>query len=186
MHWFRAVLVAAVIAALIPHPAASSSTLVDTAGESHCVVNVVDQKPDGELVLSSPTCFDTLIAAMDFASDTATTINTETVPEEGSRLASTPNPQPMATFTLGIHYDGYNGTGSSITVVGGSCTGGWWNTGGTWANRISSSYNGCYRLRHYDNPNKTGAWVDTTGVGQTDNLPWIMNNRTESVAYYGS
>lgn len=91
----------------------------------------------------------------------------------------------LSTFTLGTHFEGLNGTGSSISVVGGDCTGGYWNTGLTWANRISSSWNGCYRLRHYDLPNKSGPWVDLVGSG-TKNLPSIMNNKTESVAYLGS
>ncbi len=54
--------------------------------------------------------------------------------------------------TLGVHFDGTNGTGSSISVSGGGCTGGHWNTGGSWANRISSSWNGCYKLRHHNPP----------------------------------
>jgi hypothetical protein len=68
-------------------------------------------------------------------------------------------------------------------VVGGSCSGGYWNTGSTWANRISSSWNGCYRLRHHDGPSKTGTYADTLGPG-THNLPSHMNNKTESVSYW--
>lgn len=90
-----------------------------------------------------------------------------------------------STFTLGVHFDGFNGTGSSISVVGSDCSGGYWNTGTTWANRISSSWNGCYRLRHYDSPYATGAWQDTYGAGSTHNLS-TLNNRAESVAYFGS
>lgn len=50
----------------------------------------------------------------------------------------------------------------------------------------ASPWGGCYRLAHYDYPNKGGDRYDTTGVGQTDNLSAAMNNRTESVAYHGS
>lgn len=95
-------------------------------------------------------------------------------------------PIPAGRFRPGTHFDGYNGSGSSISVQGSSCTGGWWNTPSSWDNRISSSYNGCYRLAHFDSPNKSGDRYDTTGVGQTDNLSAAMSNRTESVAYYGS
>jgi hypothetical protein len=91
----------------------------------------------------------------------------------------------LSSFTLGIHFDGFNGTGSSISVAGSSCTGGWWNTGTTWANRISSSYNGCARLRHYDLANKGGSYQDTYGAGTTDNLS-TMDNRSESVSYHSS
>lgn len=70
--------------------------------------------------------------------------------------------------------------------MGAGCTGGYWNTGLAWANRISSSWNGCYRLRHYDGPNKSGASGDTVGAGSTHNVPAAINNKTESVAYLGS
>jgi len=159
---------------------------VSGSEETHCVVRVVDQKDDGQFVFDSPTCFAQLPAALEFASYGLMT-ELDLAGVSGPGLFAAPDEaRALASFTLGIHFDGYNGTGSSISVVGSSCTGGWWNTGGTWSNRISSSWNGCYRLRHYDYPSKGGTWADTTGVGQTDNLPSFMNNRTESVAYYGS
>lgn len=126
--------------------------------ESHCVVVVVGQEKSGELVTTDPVCLET----------------------EG--LASL---LALATFNLGIHYDGLNGTGSSISVVGASCTGGWWNTPSAWDNRISSSYHGCAALRHYDLPNKGGSVQLTTGIGTIKNLT-TLNNRTESVSYSAS
>ena len=92
----------------------------------------------------------------------------------------------LSTFTLGRHYDGYNGTGSSISVVGSSCTGGYWNTTSSWDNRISSSYNGCARLRHYAYPNKVVPFDDTQGSGTTDNLNSTLNNNAESISYHSS
>jgi len=92
----------------------------------------------------------------------------------------------LASFTLGIHFDGSNGSGSSISIVGTGCSGGWWNTGGSWANRISSSKNGCYRLTHHDYPNRGGDSEDTVGAGATHNLSSSMNNKTESVSYWSS
>jgi hypothetical protein len=71
-------------------------------------------------------------------------------------------------------------------IKGSGCTGGWWNTGSTWGNRISSSYNGCYRLRHYDYSNKSGMNASTTGAGAKRNLPSIMDNKTNSVSYHSS
>lgn len=154
--------------------------------ERHCVVRVVDQKDDGQLVFDAPTCFARLSAALAFASDGLVN-ESDLAGVTGPGLFAAPDDNgALSSFTLGIHFDGYNGTGSSVSVVGSSCTGGWWNTGITWANRISSSWNGCYRLRHFDYPSKGGTWADTSGVGQTDNVPWSMNNRAESVAYYGS
>jgi len=160
---------------LIPAAAQAAAPLQATEIETHCVVQVVERAADGELFTSSPNCFPTV--------------------EEAAVAAATPMLRPQSvemdskttafsTFTLGIHYDGANGTGSSITVVGSSCTGGYWNTPGWFDNRITSSYNGCYRLRHYDRPGKRGSSTNTTGVGDTDNLAGWMNNRTESVAYF--
>lgn len=87
-----------------------------------------------------------------------------------------------ATFTLGIHYDYYNGAGTSKTVVGSSCSGGYWNTPSSFSNRISSSYNGCRTLVHYDDPGMGGSSATTVGAGQVHNLTWF-NNRTESIRY---
>jgi hypothetical protein len=126
--------------------------------ESHCVVVVVGQEESGELITTVPVCLG---------------------------LEANSSFQALAAFTLGRHYDGFNGTGSSISVVGSSCTGGWWNTPTAWDNRISSSYHGCAALRHYDLPSTGGSFQLTTGVGTVKNLG-AMNNRTESVSYSAS
>jgi hypothetical protein len=151
--------------------------------ESHCLVRVVDQTDDGEFIVGPEECFATFAAAQVAVRTSPLKVPRdagfdETAHHESGRL--------LLSFTLGTHYDGSGGSGSSISVVGDACTGGWWNTGGAWANRISSSWNGCYRLRHYDNPDKFGSWADTVGVGSVHNLPAGMNNKTESVAYLGS
>lgn len=178
MVWYKQLLIVGLIGGTILVVAGPPVAQAEGA-ESHCVVAVTDRKPDGELIFGSPKCFDRLADVFDYAS-----LPTLDIDEAESPAGSL---QPLGgTFILGTHFDGYNGSGSSISVVGSSCTGGWWNTSSAWDNRISSSYNGCYRLRHYDYPNKAGDRYDTTGVGQTDNIYGGMNNRTESVAYYGS
>jgi hypothetical protein len=152
--------------------------------ESHCVRVVVGQKADGELILSEARCYGSFaLAALDVSGGEVLLDPDATGGDlfdggaEGSSLAS---------FTLGIHFDGYNGSGSSISIVGTGCSGGWWNTGGTWANRISSSKNGCYRLTHYDHSNMGGDSQSTVGGGVTHNLSSFMNNKTESVSYWSS
>jgi hypothetical protein len=143
--------------------------------EEHCVIYVIGQRADHEFVTSEPVCYKSL-AEVD-ALLLSSTIVARRV--DGVGLVS------LSTFTLGRHYDGFNGTGSSISIVGSSCTGGYWNTTTGWDNRISSSYNGCAHLRHFSLPNKSGSTEDTYGAGQTDNLG-PLNNDTESVAYYSS
>lgn len=152
--------------------------------ESHCVVTVLSQRPSGEFVLDEPLCFGSLAGALTRGAGLdPETFGGITGPD---LFAADGNQELALSSTLGVHFDGLNGSGSSISVVGAGCTGGYWNTGLSWANRISSSWNGCYRLRHYDGPNKSGASGDTVGAGSTHNVPAAINNKTESVAYLGS
>ena len=168
-------LISAVTALTVLVPAgASAKTESAPLAESHCVVHVIGQAEDGRLTMSEPDCYETKEAA---AMAVAGPIQSQTADFGAIAMAG-------STFTLGIHYDGYNGTGSSITVVGSSCTGGYWNTPTWFDNRTTSSYNGCGRLRHYDKAYRGGSYTNTYGAGTIDNLAGWMNNRTESVAYY--
>ncbi|HZD22661.1 MAG TPA: hypothetical protein VE569_04575, partial [Acidimicrobiia bacterium] len=106
------------------------------APTEHCVLFVVDQKPDGEFVMAGPDCFTDEQTAEWWAQTARFGIS-----DSPSVFAETTGMLASATFTLGRHYDGYNGSGSSIRIVGSSCTGGYWNTSSWWDNRISSSYN---------------------------------------------
>lgn len=157
--------------------AGSVSAELDTEKETHCVAFVIGQEEDGELVVSKPDCFDSEDSATVWTS--VGQLQPAIASSFGGGTAS------FSTFTLGTHYDGFNGSGSSISIVGSSCTGGYWNTWTSWDDRISSSYNGCTRLRHYDLPNKGSTYQNTYGAGTTDNLSY-MNNRTESVSYHSS
>jgi hypothetical protein len=146
--------------------------------ESHCVIFVVGQRADGELILSDADCFADELSAELWSSYGVPKSGSETAVEgSGSVYAMS------STFTLGRHYDGLNGTGSSVRIVGSSCTGGYWNTSSSWDNRISSSYNGCSQLKHWDLPYKSGTVETTYGAGTTDNLGY-MDNRTQSVSYH--
>lgn len=163
-------------------PSLEPSGLQETV-ESHCVVVVVGQEKSGELVVTDPVCYPTLGGALAAAADgrldnADVSPDTEFLGDHGLDVV-------VSSFTLGTHFDGANGTGSSISIVGSACTGGYWNTGAAWANRISSSWNGCYRLRHHDGPAKTGSFGDTVGGG-THNVPASINNKAESVSYWSS
>lgn len=167
--------------ALVASPIALSSTPIAKAPrETHCVLFVVGQADDGEFMMSDPVCFESEAVADIWASTDPAGELGLSVHHSNSDVVVT-----ASTFTLGKHFDGANGTGSSITIVGGSCTGGYWNTSTSWDNRISSSYNGCAHLIHWDLPSKSGTAQSTYGSGTTDNLTY-MNNRTESVSYHSS
>lgn len=186
LEWVLAVVVAASTApgGAVGEGPGDVPSLELEAADSHCVVEVVEQRPGGELVTSEPVCFGSFADAMVEASGGLMRLpdgvggDVVFTDESVGILAS--------TFAIGIHYDGYNGSGSSITVVGSSCSGGYWNTPGWFDNRISSSYNGCARLKHWNYPGVSGYLTATTGVGTTDNLPGSANNKTESVSYHSS
>ncbi len=149
-------------------------------GGNHCVVQVLDQRADGEFVTGAETCFATFSGAMSYASGGGLRLPADT---PGTAANYEGMNSLTGGFTLAMHFDGYYGTGASVTIVGGSCSG-YWNTTSWWDNRISSTYNGCFKTRHYDLPWLSGNWATLSGPLTTHNLPWLMNNRTESVKYY--
>jgi hypothetical protein len=169
----------ALVLSMIAFPQARSDVPV---AEEHCVVFVVDVAESGQFKTSEPECFRTQDEASSWATLGLPLMSRVGGTNGGSSGGGT---VAFSTFTLGTHYDGFNGTGSSISVVGSSCTGGYWNTTPSWDNRISSSYNGCALLRHYDFPNKGGSGENTYGAGTTDNLG-LLNNKSESISYHSS
>jgi hypothetical protein len=83
---------------------------------------------------------------------------------------------------IGVHFDGYNFTGSSFSVWGTDCYGGYINLSGYWANRVSSTINGCPVVAHYYWQNLGGPFESIYGAGS--NLSY-MDNLSESIAYQG-
>lgn len=160
--------------------ASSLGTAAPADVEQHCVVEVVGESESGELITTEPVCFPVFSDAIRFAS-----AGDVVLPQSvGGDIvfANGGVAEAVSSFAIGIHYDDYKGKGSSITITGSSCGGGYWNATGFWANRIKSSYNGCPKLRHYDYPNRGGASQSTYTVGQTDNLSTLAG-RVESVQY---
>lgn len=131
--------------------------------EEHCAARVLAKRPSGELVLSPTVCRPSQTAALQAIGAVAKT---------GFSV--------QGSFTIGTHFDGFSMTGSSITVVGDDCDGGWLNLSSSWDNRISSTMNGCYRIRHYDGDNLSGSSETLLGAG--GNLG-SLNNKTNSIKY---
>jgi hypothetical protein len=177
----RAVVVVVLLVVSVVAAAGTASSSPDR--EEHCVVEVLDQLESGEFVISDPVCFETFAEAA-FAASLGTVRLDPGVTPDG--LATAPGVVALSTFTLGVHYDGYSGSGSSITVVGSNCNGGYWNTTTAWDNRISSTWNGCNRINHHDLPNKGGDSRSTYGAGSVHNVPYPLDNAAESVSYSSS
>lgn len=113
-------------------------------------------------------CFDTFADAMNAASE-----GSRSPDEEFSASSS-------GDHIIGIHYDGRGLTGSSFAVVGADCSGGYLNVSNSWNNRVSSTWNGCRAIRHFDGFNLIGTSETTFTPG--GDLSY-MDNRTSSIQY---
>ncbi len=124
--------------------------------EVHCVVRVVGREADGRLRTTPASCAPTPSGAL-----------------QASGAAA-------SDWAIGRHYDGPGLTGSSFTVVGSSCVGGWLNLPPEWINRVSSTLHGCPRIRHFDGYNLVSPNQMTIAPGGTLTT---LNNRTNSIQY---
>jgi hypothetical protein len=161
--------------------ASSFGSVPSADKEQHCVVEVVGESKSGELITTEPVCFSTFSDAMRSASGGELILPRNV--DGDIVLSSGDIAQAVSSFAIGVHYDGYNGSGSSITITGSNCSGGYWNATGFWKDRIRSSYNGCPKLRHYTNKNRQGSSQTTSPAGQTHNLGSTLAGRVESVQY---
>jgi hypothetical protein len=160
-------------AVLVPTPNVGA----ERSWETHCVIEVIGIEQTGELITAEPVCFGTLAQALssvgaDVDPDATLTLDDVTAQD----LA----PVAAASGPIGIHYDGSNRTGSSITVVGSDCAGGYLNLSSDWINRISSTLNLCPVVRFFDGYDKSGS--SETTYTSTVNL-FSLNNASNSVQY---
>ena len=88
--------------------------------------------------------------------------------------------QIMALQTIAaVHYTGQQFSGSTLSIVGDSCSGGWLNMPNGWQNVISSTSSSCFVV-HFDNWYLVGDSQSTSNPG--GNLT-LMDNRTNSASY---
>lgn len=177
---------ATLVAIAIPVPAHAS---VQTAtGEEKCnasdktqsaVLSVYDSNNDGTYEYTMK-CYDTVgdslhaVSPSISANVTLATLGTALTPSVA-----------LSDGIIGIHYDSYNGTGSALTVNGSACTGGGLNVPLAWNDRISSTYNGCGTIQHFENTNYGGASYTTFGSGSVTSFSGAyMDNRTSAIKYF--
>jgi hypothetical protein len=65
---------------------------------------------------------------------------------------------------IAVHYEGFNLSGASLSIVGGSCSGGWLNVPPAWNDRIASTLSGCV-TRHHRDANLAGPSNTTSSPG---------------------
>jgi hypothetical protein len=145
------------------------------APERHCIIQITGQQADGEFVTAPQRCYSTAAAALASVGLSGTSELQAAEAQSLSGVAS-----PLDDFIIGIHYDAFNWSGNSTTVVGSDCSGGWLNVSNAWNNRIRSTYNGCPRIRHFDGYNLTGTVEDSYSPG--GNLTF-MDRNTSSIQY---
>lgn len=170
--------VAALTATTVLAPSVAKAGAHDSLN-SHCVVEVIGEEESGAFVTAEPVCFETLAEALSTAGlaiDPGARVTFEQVRAENLLATAT------ASGTIGIHYDGSNRTGASITVTGADCSGGYLNLTSDWTNRISSTLNGCPVVRFFDGFDKSGANETTT----TQVNLGALNNAANSIQYASS
>ncbi len=109
---------------------------------------------DGELITTAPVC-------------------------SRDKPSQSPGAGLSASSTIAVHYSGPNLQGSTFTVTGSGCNGGWLNLPPQWIDVISSTSSSC-AVTHFDYFYLTGDSETTVGNANLSGL----NNRTNSARYY--
>ncbi|HQF95341.1 MAG TPA: hypothetical protein PLS46_14340 [Microthrixaceae bacterium] len=162
----------AVVAVLTSMGPTAGATSSDSNTEiTHCVVSVIDQLESGEYVLSDEECYSDFSSAMESVG----------LGESADTPAKAEAAALSIQSTLATHYDGASYTGSSFSVLGINCLGGYVNMSASWDNRVSSTYSSfCPRVRHWTGVNLSGQYQDTLPSG---NLSSPVNNTVSSIQY---
>ena len=120
----------AVVAVLTSMGPTAGATSSDSETEiTHCVVSVIDQLESGEYVLSDEECYSDFSSAMESVG----------LGESADTPAKAEAAALSIQSTLATHYDGASYTGSSFSVLGINCLGGYVNMSASWDNRVSST-----------------------------------------------
>ena len=166
----RYLLIIAALAVSVPMLAFGKNSWSSAEEQEHCIAVVLGQNDDGEFVLSEPECttgsFDSLAASVGVGQWAS-----EGEVAAGARYA-----------TLARHWEGSNYSGSSLSIAGSSCSGGWLNLPSNWVNRINSTVtygSGCDRVKHFDSYALSGSYQSTWPNG---NLSYMID-RANSVQY---
>lgn len=169
-------------AALIPVTTAGAAEPAERRAE-HCVMRIVGQRPDGELVTDNA-CFDTFpeaMASVGIRTDAKHPLEADLddLARRSSGDEGDEEEEPEERI-IAVHFDYFNLQGPSVSVIGTTCMGGYVNLPPTWTNRISSTASAvCSVVAHFDLPNKGGASEDTMPSGNLS----ALNNKADSIQY---
>lgn len=144
-----------------------------------CTITTHGVNEKGELIWDQRNdykCYDTFSASLEAAG--IANVSADVTPATAGRYLA------LANFVLGVHYDGASGTGTALTVTGSVCGGGGLNVPTAWNDRISSTWNGCPNIVHWEHFGYAGSAFTTLGAGNLINITGYMDNRTTSIKYY--
>lgn len=176
---------------------ASAHATVAPAAEEHCVIETALPKAGSdELQIVATSCFDRFDDVLEVLDapqeivdrvdqpDQLTSADMAALgPEATAGAAPETSEEPKAltsTFTIGVHYDATSAAGTSISVTGSNCSGGYINLSAAWNNRVGATKNGCPVIVHWDGFNIVGTNQQTTAPGGPLTF---MDNRTSSIQY---
>ena len=141
--------------------------------EKHCVATVIGVV-DEVFQMGPETCFPTRAEAdaytplIEVSATVSLTGGVETL---------------LASTTIGVHYTNSNYGGSSISIVGTTCSGGTWPATGSWNNNIESSEHLCGSAytTFYDD----GSCATSSNYRILSRQPSLygLNNKTSCVRY---
>lgn len=166
-------LLASAIGASAPSGWAPEAAPAVDHDERHCVVEVVDER-DGVLVTGPERCHDTFAEASADAAGSVVGVPTEAEQPSDAAVAN--------NNTIGVHFTEVSFSGSSITIVGTTCSGGVWRPSGSWDDNIASSYHHCGSrpTQFYDASSCAGTPHNIYGAAASLHG---MNDRTSCVRY---
>jgi len=177
---------------------ASAQATVAPAAEEHCVIETAPPPTAGsdELQIVATSCFDRFDDVLEVLDAPQEIVDRVDQPDQltsadmaalgpeaaaGAAPETSEEPQALAsTFTIGVHYDATSAAGTSISVTGSNCSGGYINLSTAWNNRVGATKNGCPVIVHWDGFNIVGTNQQTTAPGGPLTF---MDNRTSSIQY---
>ncbi len=138
--------------------------------ERHCVIAVTAVQ-GGVLVTAPEVCFATLAQADSYAASLGT-----------EKAGLSHSAQSSGANTIGTHFSSTSYRGSSVRVVGTTCSGGVWYPTGTWDNNIESSLHHCGTspTKFYDYSSCAGP---SHSIYQAASSLGQWNNRASCVRY---
>ncbi len=162
---------ATVLATAAGQGPAAASTSEET--EEHCLLEVIGQEPDGEYITAEPVCYPTLGEVLDDLG-----IDVDALDDTGA--AGRAARAMAASSALGTHFADAGRTGSSITISGADCGGGYVNLSAGWVDRISSTRNYCPTVVFWTGFDKSGS-NEITSTSSINLGP--LNNLSRSIGY---